>query len=322
MKVTITLPSDAGVRLVRAFDGDRTALQEALPLFPLAGLKAVLSGEVPLPEDLATSGAGQTLLQWVRDAIEELPAAHREFLFLDLVETLPSDEIQRQLGLATRSQYVSRKRQAFEALRDQLRIQMTDSRPREHAGNPLGPIQLANEAIQRLGARFNMAGSESLGAELLKAIQGDLAAQELRDKDDAWEVFDQLIVDAFSHLERHGGSAIRQPRAWLHQIRRRATERYLRNRAHEKRAGGVPLEVALEGGAQLPDEIPPDTLERVREIILSLPARHRDFLRLDVVESLPTEEIQRRLGIRTPATFRKRRSQAMKALREAILERG
>lgn len=96
-------------------------LQSQLPLFPLAEMEAVISGEMELQD--ASGETQDELGTMVRKAIEELPDSLRMFLKLDFVERREASEICTHLGIDHRD-YLRLKSRAFGALRDKLEVQL------------------------------------------------------------------------------------------------------------------------------------------------------------------------------------------------------
>jgi len=165
-----------------------------------------------------------------------------------------------------------------------------------------------------------------LGREIYLSIRRRLRTESYLSDEHADEVFQRVVVSAYSYLARHGGHKIRHTRGWLHRISVNATLRYLKERSKERSRFETPtttnLTELLEGESQLPDDDSADNnidLDLVHRAIDNLRPRHQEILRLQMVESLPDPEIQQRMSISSNAYFRKLKCEATKALRAALI---
>lgn len=184
-------------------------------------------------------------------------------------------------------------------------------------------VHVANTMVQALTPYVAEALPPDLGREIYLSIR-----RRLRTDEHADEVFQQVVVSAYSYLERHKDHQIhiRHTWGWLHRISVNATWRYLKMRSIERSrfetSTTTDLTELLEGKSQLPDDDSADTnidLDLVHRAIASLRPSYQKVLRLQSVESLPDSEIQQRMGISSNAYFRKLKCEALKALRAAIL---
>jgi DNA-directed RNA polymerase specialized sigma24 family protein len=157
-----------------------------------------------------------------------------------------------------------------------------------------------------------------LGREIYMTIRRRLQASRRADRDHADEVFQRTVVNAYLYLERNGGRNVRHTRGWLHRISVNATSRYLAELSGTEPLPSSPFNSLIEGEIQLGDNADAVDLELVREAFGELRPRHQELIRLELVEGLPGEEIQRRMGISSNGYYRKLKCEALKALRASI----
>ena len=176
---------------------------------------------------------------------------------------------------------------------------------------------LTKEAVTPfLEGRF----SPNLGRKTYHWIRGQLFPEGIGDHSHAEEIFDRALSDAYAYLHRHGGDKVRHPDSWFYAICRNATTRYL-----IELSPNLPLEALIEGDksyiqlqhVQNASRSQEQMFQELLETMEKLSPRHREFLRLDICECLPPNEIQQRMGIRSANYFRRLKSEAFKALRIA-----
>lgn len=184
-------------------------------------------------------------------------------------------------------------------------------------------VQVADTIVQETFTRyFSEALPPRLGREIYLSIRRRLQTESYSGDEHADEVFQRVVVNAYSYLERHGGHEIRHTRGWLHRISVNATLRYLKERSRFDTSTTTDLAELLEGESQLPDDDSADhniDLDLVHRAIDSLRPSYQEILRLQMSESLPDPEIQQCMKIASNAYFRKLKCEALKALRAAII---
>lgn len=182
----------------------------------------------------------------------------------------------------------------------------------------------------RLLARLR-AGDERAYEELVRANGGRMLATArrfLRSEEDAREVVQEALLQAFRALPRFAGNA--RLSTWLHRIVINAALMRLRSQRRRPEQSIEELLPHFEAdGARIPDaadepmaDAAIDGAERralVRRAIARLPDGYRTVLLLRDVEELDTEETARRLGT-TPGAVKTRLHRARQALRVRIAE--
>ena len=126
------------------------------------------------------------------------------------------------------------------------------------------------------------------------------------------------VVNAYVYLARNGGRHVRHTRGWLHRISVNTMTGYLAELSDTEPPASTPLQALIEGEAQLGDNAEVVDDERVREALKALRPRHQELIQLEMVEGLPDEEIQQRMGIAGNGYYRKVKCEAFKALRARI----
>jgi len=187
-------------------------------------------------------------------------------------------------------------------------------------------VHVANTMVQALTPYVAEALPPGLGREIYLSIRRRLRTESYQSDEHADEIFQRVMVNAYSYLAQHEGQEIRHSRGWLHRIRVNTTLQYLKERSKERdrfdTSTTTDLTELLEGKSQLPDDDSADTnidLDLVHRAIASLRPSYQEVLRLQSVESLPDSEIQQRMGISSNSYFRKLKCEALKTLRAAIL---
>jgi DNA-directed RNA polymerase specialized sigma24 family protein len=185
------------------------------------------------------------------------------------------------------------------------------------------PAHVADEVVRKaLSPVLREAIPPNLGREVYCKIRRRLRSEGLAGDDHAQEVFSLAMLDACEYLHRHSGNEIRHPRGWLHVVANHATLRYLRE---FKPKNTTDLEPLLRGEVQCePDSSfasDEGVLKLVRETIEDLPPRYRQLIWLDLGERLSPGDIRRRMRISTDGYWRKLKSEAFSALREALEKR-
>lgn len=183
-------------------------------------------------------------------------------------------------------------------------------------------VHVADTMVQALTPHFAEALPPGLGREIYLSIRRGLRTESYSSDEHADEVFQRVMVNAYSYLARHGSQQIRHTRGWLHRIRVNATLRYLKERSRFDTSTTTNLTELLEGESQLPDDDSADNnidLDLVHRAIDSLRPSYQEILRLQMSESMPDPEIQQRMKIASNAYFRKLKCEALKALRAAII---
>jgi DNA-directed RNA polymerase specialized sigma24 family protein len=171
----------------------------------------------------------------------------------------------------------------------------------------------ANRLVASLSQYFEPPLPENLGEEGLRSIKKYLKSNRLAGDLHAEEVFAAAIANAFRYLRFNGGTRIRHPRGWFHTLCRRACFDYL---AFIQPSGAGEENLSAAPNA-LSDE---QTQVIVRQAIQRLHPRHQRFIRLDLVECRPADQIQESLHIPSDGAFRKLKYEAFKALRKSIRE--
>lgn len=161
-----------------------------------------------------------------------------------------------------------------------------------------------------------------LGREILLAIRRRLrvAGRYLGDEH-VDEVFQRVVVEAYSYLARHGSNEVRHVRGWLHRISIRVTRSYLLEYFRFDSLTTSSLNAAVDSEIQPLDDSNDELLRRVSEAINNLKPRYQEVVRLDLIERLPSAEVQERMRIASFAYFRRLRCEALKALRKEISRR-
>lgn len=185
------------------------------------------------------------------------------------------------------------------------------------------PAHAANLMVEQvLTPFFPEALPPCLGREIYATIRKRLQASHRADREHADEVFQRTVFNAYLYLVRNGGRKVRHTRGWLHRISVNATSGYLAEISETAPpptfSSSSPLDFLIEGKAQLGDNADAVDLERVRKAFAALRPRHRELIRLEMVEGLEDEEIQKRMKIDSNGYFRKLKCEAMKALRAKL----
>lgn len=169
----------------------------------------------------------------------------------------------------------------------------------------------ANRAVHDLLASYGYSASPHLGAELWGAILKDLRHEGLPHTH-ADDIFQQMLTQAAGWLDANRHVPLENPRAWLHAIRRHVTIDYLvdaRPRAIDPQHFPI---IEIQG-------VDSDTaLDLVHKALKHLPPRHQELILLDLGEGLEHHEIRERMHIKSDGYFRKLKSEAFRALREAL----
>ena len=186
-------------------------------------------------------------------------------------------------------------------------------------------VQVADEMVQALTPYTAEALPPGLGKEIYLKIRQSLRTESYPGDEHADEVFQRVMVNAYSYLAQHEGQ-VHHIRGWLHRIRVNTTLQYLKQRSKERdrfeTSTTTDLTELLEGEGQLPADDSADNnidLDLVHRAMNSLRPSYQEVLRLQMSESLPDSEIQRRMEIASNAYFRKLKCEALKALRTAII---
>lgn len=179
---------------------------------------------------------------------------------------------------------------------------------------------VVNEALDRFLREYHREPLPGhLGRELLRVMRRRLQRAGINSDEHVQDVFSLAMMDVYNYFNRHAGSGIEQPREWLHEVFRNATNRYIDS---IRPKNGAVLTLLLENETDLEESSPiasdESMLALVREAIRDLPARVRTFFQLDLVERLPPEEIQERMGIQNDRYFRKFKGEAFAALLHAL----
>jgi RNA polymerase sigma factor (sigma-70 family) len=156
-----------------------------------------------------------------------------------------------------------------------------------------------------------------LGSEAFKITRSRLSSKGLPDPDHASEVVDRALIKSLEYLNVHGGESVRQPRAWFHRICRNESARYIREVMYDSES----VISLAEGETDLLDvnifdHQMVETL--LRSALEHLPPRHRELIRLDMVERLPAPEIEAAMGIHSHAYFLKLKSEAFTSLKQQL----
>jgi len=157
-----------------------------------------------------------------------------------------------------------------------------------------------------------------LGGEVFLIIRKRLRSEGLFDCGHAEEVLSIALTNAVKYLQRHGGEEVRQPRAWLHMLCRRACIDYLKEVAtHDlpKLPRPADCELELLDSAAVSEEY---ALASIHRAIQLLRPRHRWLIFLDIIECQSPNEIQVNMQLASNGAFRKLKHEAFLALREAI----
>jgi hypothetical protein len=142
-----------------------------------------------------------------------------------------------------------------------------------------------------------------LGSVAFKTTRKRLSAEGYPDVEHTEEVFDRSLTNGLGYLNGHGGESVRNPSSWFHTICRHETTRYLIDAdAHDSAA----LSSLVDGETDLFDVTifdPRRVDERLRQAIDRIPPRHRELIRLDMVERLAAPEIEKRMPSKATAIF-------------------
>lgn len=180
-------------------------------------------------------------------------------------------------------------------------------------------IQTKHAEVILLGALTPYFGDrlpENLGSQTYSAIRRHLGKEGYSDDSHAEEVFARTLVSSMEFLARRGGDTVRDPRSWFLAIGRNSTIKYLKELTPliELQAG-LDGEICLTEAGQFTEDQVQQTVLRALE---NLSPRHRELIRLDLGECLSPGEIQRRMGIKSRGYFKKLKSSAFAALRNAL----
>jgi DNA-directed RNA polymerase specialized sigma24 family protein len=157
-----------------------------------------------------------------------------------------------------------------------------------------------------------------LGREVLRMVGERLRAEGFSSPEAAREVFSRTLTRAQTLLSAERSRLISYPSAWLHSIACKTLEEYLREEAAKDSSWIISL---LDGSAVLEATTTGRdrrALALVRRAIESLPERYRAFLRLDIVQALPPEEIQERMAFASREDLLRFKKEAFAALEMAV----
>lgn len=187
----------------------------------------------------------------------------------------------------------------------------------------IDPAHSAEAIVQEaLTQYFTTPLPPRLGREIYLTIRRRLRASRYMSIEHADDVFQQTLCDAVSYLKKHGGGgAVRHTRGWLHRISLNATRHYLTAQSSTDSPAVVSLDALLDGEVQLPDNSSSgDDLATVRRAIARLRRRHQEVIRLELLDGLDSQAIQKRMRIASYSYFRKLKCEAYQALRHEICQ--
>jgi DNA-directed RNA polymerase specialized sigma24 family protein len=157
-----------------------------------------------------------------------------------------------------------------------------------------------------------------LGSDLYGLVWRRLRYEGYPDRFHVEEVFSMALINALRHLCQHGGANIRQPLAWFRVLWLRACIDYLKALAVHRRHNLLPL---LEGEILFFDTTLTEerTLAAIRRAVKRLRPRHRKLVVLELLERLPSAEIEAAMRLPSNGAFRKLKHEAFRALRDALV---
>lgn len=191
-----------------------------------------------------------------------------------------------------------------------------------HAGH------LLYQALSRFFPRLAPHVLHSLGQEIYSCVAKRLHREGLR-REDAQDVFQDVLLAATRYLQRHGGDSVSELRGWLHTIARNSAAHHLKKLFGTKEKPYptmVSLESLLEGEAEyyLPPAPPVmthdgDELERlICQAIHRLHGRNREFAERHFIRRQSPEEIIRAMELPSHRSFQRLQRQTLKLLVEIL----
>jgi hypothetical protein len=157
-----------------------------------------------------------------------------------------------------------------------------------------------------------------LGGRALRYTSSLLEKAGYSNAEDQGEVFSRVIATAREELRASSPERPQDIDSWFLGLCRSEVDRFVESKAVEDQAT---INALLDGSLPYRDGFlrnPERVYQAIRTTVDSLPVPYREFIVLDLIESVPRELVVQRLGLRDEAEYRWLKKAAFLALRIAL----